>query len=119
MREIYFRDESDPNYIPDILEVSNEIEALIYQLRMILGTSNGEVLGQVGFGANMEDMLFAYDFNPELFNAGLIEQTNLYSELARSYNLQFSVKKIQQDRHRDLGLVDIAINGKSIFGFIY
>ena len=119
MNEFYFRDTSDPNYIPDILSVSNEVEGLIYQIKMILGTTKGEVLGEANFGANVEDMLFAYDFNPDMFSGMLVKQVNYYSEAARHFNLGFSVGRIRQARYNDVGVIDVKINGKSLMGFIY
>lgn len=119
MREFYVRDESDANYNPDVLEVSNDIEALIYQVKMIMGTNRGEILGEVNCGANMMDLLFSFDFDPSTFNTALVEQTNIYSEMARHYNMRYMVRRVRQQSHSDMGVIDVSINGKSMFGFIY
>ena len=52
LQEFYFRDETDPNYVEDTYRVSDELESLIYQIRMTMGTTQGEVLGEPGFGVN-------------------------------------------------------------------
>ena len=119
MREFYFRTESDPLFQPDVFEVSSEIEALLYQIRLVMNTRKGDVLGQDTFGANMDDLLFSFDFSNSVLNSVLVDQVNNYCEMARSYKLDFAVKKYQGDKYRDIGLIDVAINGKSIMGFIY
>ena len=87
---------------------------------MILGTNKGEVLGEPGFGANMDDMLFSFDFEPSAFSRALIAQVNMYSELSRDFDIKFGVKRVTLNRSGgDAGLVDIIVNGRSIFGFVF
>ena len=118
MREFYFRDETDPNYIPNVLEISNEIEALIYQIKMTLGTSKGEVLGSSQFGANIDDILFSVNYNPKAWKMKMMEQLKTYSQLAREYNIDLN-SKLLRNGYQDTGIIDISINGKSIMGFAY
>ena len=61
LAEFYFRNADDPNYIEDILEVSDEIEILIYQIKMVLLTNQGEVLGEPKFGGELQKILFEFD----------------------------------------------------------
>lgn len=118
MREFYLRDDNDPNYIPDILETSNEMEALVYQIRMTIGTSSGEVLGETLFGADPEDMLFATNYNIDAWNNKLLEQLKKYSMVAREHNLEVNTVTMT-DGYKDVGILDIKINGKSIIGFAF
>lgn len=118
MKEFYFRDELDPNYIPDLLETSNEIEALIYQIKMTLNTSKGSVLGSTQFGASLEDLLFITNYNQNNWKAKVNEQLNAYSMLAREYKIDIDTVKYTQG-YSDIGLIDIKINNKSIMGFAF
>jgi hypothetical protein len=58
MIEIYNRDPGDPLYKENILEVTDPIEICIGQLKMCLLTNKGEVLGDVSFGMNLDNMIF-------------------------------------------------------------
>lgn len=118
MREFYFRDELDPNYIPNVLEISHEIEALIYQIKMTLGTSKGEVLGASQFGANIDDILFSVNYNPKAWKMKILDQLKTYSQLAREYNVGID-SKLLRNGYKDTGIIDISINGQSIMGFAY
>ena len=118
MKEFYFRDETDPNYVPDVLEISHEIEALIYQIKMTLGTSQGEVIGSSKFGGNLDDILFSVNYNPNAWKPKIMEQLQTYSQLARENTLVISSKSIQNG-YQDIGILDVAINGKSVMGFAY
>jgi hypothetical protein len=119
MKEFYFRLDNDPLFVPGVFEVSSEIEALLYQIKLVLNTRKGDVLGADTFGANIDDLLFSFDFNDAMLNSVLVEQVNNYCEMARSYKLDFNVRKFQDEKYRDLGVIDVAINGKSVMGFLY
>jgi hypothetical protein len=118
MQEFYIRPENDPNYTPDVLTVSDEIEALIYQMSMILMTSTGEVLGAYKFGMSLTEQLFEFDFEPDVYTNALVDQTNVYCELARSYVLNYSIKKVKDGAYKYAVIIDAIINGKSVFGVL-
>jgi len=50
MREIYNRDPLDPNYNPYQIETSDPVEICVGQIKMLLLTNKGEVLGDPKFG---------------------------------------------------------------------
>ena len=58
MIEIYNRDPGDYGYKRDILETTDPIEICIGQLKMLLLTNKGEVLGDPGFGIGLDDLVF-------------------------------------------------------------
>jgi len=58
MIEIYNRDPEDPNYKSDVLEITDPIEICIGQLKMMLLTNKGEVLGDPSFGLGLEELVF-------------------------------------------------------------
>lgn len=118
LKEFYFRDTDDPNYIEDVLETSDELEILIYQIKTVLLTNKGEVLGEYKFGANLEHDLFSFDLNPEGMEANLVYQINTFSETARAYKVEIRYKKITDTPYRDAGLIDVYINDKSFFGVV-
>ena len=112
------RDESDPSYKPDMLEINDEIEALISQIKMAIGTNKGEVLGEPEFGCDLEGMLFTTDFYMIPFDTMVTEQVKAYSEIAQAYPVSVSAVEWPIDTYRSAVLLDIKIDGKSSFGFL-
>ena len=121
LKDLYFRGETDPNFTPDVLETSSELEALVYQIKMIIMTNKTEVLGEKDFGANQEDLLFTTsNMLGSMITKNMVDQINQYSELARAYNIDLDAKRIKDpdNPNRDIMFLDIKINGKSAFGII-
>ncbi len=63
MIEIYNREPEDPFYKSDVLEVTDPIEICIGQLKMVLLTIKGEVLGDPSFGLSLEELVFSMDLS--------------------------------------------------------
>jgi hypothetical protein len=108
MREIYNRDPQDPNYNPYQLETTDPIEICTGQLKMLLLTNKGEVLGDPKFGLNLEDLIF----NLDLYEASIKKELDLYLKayvplfaiLGGTYNLKFFVGSL-----RDIATLDFSI----------
>lgn len=62
MIDIYNRLGSDTKYIP-ALETEDGIEQILAQVKMVLGTSRGEVLGNPEFGADIKQYLFSLSYD--------------------------------------------------------
>ena len=118
MKDFNLRDESDPNYNPNVLEVNDDIEALIYQVKMPLGTNRGEVLGEFDFGCELEGLLFASEFYMVGFDTVVSDQVTKYSELAQLYPVSVSMVSSPIDAYKSSVLLDVKINGKSTFGVL-
>lgn len=112
------REETDPNYNPANLEINDEIEALIYQIRMSLGTNKGEVLGEPDFGCDLESIMFTTEFYAVSFNTVITDQIRKYSELAQYYPVAVQAYEYPTDPYRSAVLLDIKINDKSTFGML-
>lgn len=112
------RDESDPNYRTEMMEVNDDIEALVYQIKMTLGTNRGEVLGEAGFGTDLDGMLFMSEFNANGFNMVVSNQIETYSELAQVYPVGVEMVQMPISQYRSAVMLDIKINGKSMFGVL-
>jgi hypothetical protein len=108
MREIYNRDPLDPDYNPYQLETTDPTEICIGQLKMLLLTNKGEVLGDPKFGLNLEDLIF----NLELSEASIRKELDLalrvyvplFLALGGTYDLQFYVGTL-----RDIATLDFRI----------
>lgn len=114
-REIYMRDITDPNYKEGILEVSDEIEMLIGQIKMLLFTNRGEVIGAPDFGANLEEHLFTLSLNEYALRQMLRDQTMKFIPMSINYHVDYDIK-FARGTVRDICLIDIYINNNPAFG---
>ena len=115
MRDIYLRDQSDPNFKQGVLEVTDEIEILIGQLKMILFTNRGEVLGAPDFGVNLEEQLFTFNLNEYSLKSDLRDQVLKFCPLADKYRVDFDIK-FAKGTVRDICVIDVSIAGAPAFG---
>jgi hypothetical protein len=105
MIEIYNRDPGDPLYKENILEVTDPIEICIGQLKMCLLTNKGEVLGDVSFGMNLDNMIFELALSEQSIKSELNIHLNTYAsiffDLGGYYELEF-----YQGTERDIAYLD-------------
>jgi hypothetical protein len=119
VRDFYITPESDPNYDKAQFEISAEIDELIYQLQMIITTNIGDVLGEAEFGASLVDKIGTVNMDNESLKALLNEQVTNYSEMARKYEVGFRPHSQKAGNGQIFGVIDIEIQGESIFGMLY
>jgi hypothetical protein len=113
--DIYSLDPNDGLYSPGILEIHNDRDILLSQIRMILNTENGEVLGDLNFGGSLEDLLFEFNYNENQIIKKLQDQINAYCDPSPQYSVTLSVKFFQGSV-RDGALIDVFINGVKSLG---
>ena len=112
MREIYNRDPLDPNYTPYQIETSDPVEICVGQIKMLLLTNKGEVLGDPKFGLNLEDLIFNLNLSESSIKKELdlflLTYIPLFKKLGGSYELKF-----YQGTQRDIATLDfkIPVNG--------
>lgn len=114
--EIYCKLSTDPFYEVDRLEVSNEIEALIEKIRMIMLTKKGEVLGDPDFGVDLEQYIFETFFDRGSIINEILGQFFRYIPEASRFKLNATVNLSKGD-YRDQIIVDVFINQERILGF--
>lgn len=117
MRDLYLRDPSDPFFKQGILEVTDEIQILISQVKMLLMTNRGEVLGAPDFGANLEEQLFTLSLNEYSLRSMLNDQTLKFIPLHTKYMVDYSVKFIK-GTIRDICVIDVMVNNIPAFGVV-
>jgi len=115
LREIYFRDPSDPKFINGFLEINDKKEALISKLRMIVYTNRGEVLGEPELGLDLESYLFETNFNE------LVIRDRFYAQLAKyipehpEYEIDVSFST-QSDGVKDTIFMYVTLNEEKVIG---
>lgn len=111
------RDPSDPLYTENVLEQSSEIETLLGEIRMIMFTKQGDVLGSYTFGYNLEDYLFLFNLNESEMRSKLVEAIFYYCPDAKRFNVDVSVQFFR-GTIRDVCLIDIYIDGRKSMGVL-
>ena len=117
LRELYMRDPSDPLYREGILEQNSDIETLISEIRMILYTKQGDVLGSYDFGFNLEDNLFLFNLNENELRNKIVDAIFYNCPDAQTYSVDVSVQFFK-GTVRDICLIDIFIDGQKSFGVL-
>ena len=119
LKDFYMRSEGDPKYKRGILQVSDDTEEAISQIKMTLLTDKGEVLGEPGFGLEVNKYLFDFETDP----FGLSKEANLqiekYVASSKIKNIEVSPSKFTDDRDRDVFVLEVNINGNNSFGVFY
>lgn len=118
IKEIYIRDTSDPYYDPTIIDYSNEVEDAISQVKMILGTNPGQVLGDYEFGVDLEYMVFGTKKTAEEVTEKIQQQIKSYVKLSDGMSVDCQLNFGQDSDGREYAVVDIYINGSKAIGFL-
>lgn len=117
IKEIYTRSPDDPNYVFGIYEHEDPIETIITKIKMILGTIQGQILGDVNFGIGLEELIFETRINKLDLEEKINDQIYQYIDEAGEYKIRPSVSFGKEDGY-DYCVVDIYINKSKIFGII-
>lgn len=86
-----FRDNSDPKWQYDKLEVNEDIELLLNKIRMILITKRGEVMGEPELGLDLEDMLFDFTFDEHTLKQSFYAQLQKYVTEQDIYKIDLNI----------------------------
>lgn len=118
IREIYIRDEKDPNFIPGVIDYSNEVERVISEIKMILGTQKGQVLGNYDFGVDLDYIVFNTKRSAEEVAKEINEQINMYVDKGDNMTVNVEVSFGDSGMGYDYAVIDIIINGQKAIGFL-
>lgn len=120
-KDLYLRSPDDPNYRAGTFESNDSLENAIQQVRMVLLTRAGEVLGE-DIGFNAEKYLFEFEFtNLAEMESEANTQIAEYVLLAQPYNIDakvFTLNDIADPYKVGLG-IDVKINGQSAFASLF
>jgi phage baseplate assembly protein W len=97
-RDFYLREENDPAFRPSQLEVYDDLESTIQQVKMTLFTRKGEVLGEPDFGINIEKYLFEFSISPFSLSNEAESQINKYVSETRKRKITTRPASYNDDR---------------------
>ena len=118
VKEIYIRTPNDPNFVPNIIDYSNEVESTLSQLKMILGTNKGDVFGTYDFGLDLNYLVFGTKLPKEEIRQRLLDQIVSYGNISKNISLDIDINFGQSGYGYDYAIIDIIINGKKTIGFL-
>ncbi len=113
--ELYIKTIGDPNYNNRNVHSENEIAQLLTQIETILFTNKREVLGDPGFGANLEDLIYGFNFNEFEIKRTIQEQLERYCPLSEKYNTEIDVI-FSKGEVRDIAQLNITVDTKYMVG---
>ena len=121
LRDFYTRTDEDPKYLGDRVEISDELESAIQQVKMTLFTRKGEVLGEPDFGIELDSYLFEYSIDPNRLGKDATSQINKYVTEARKRQITVSPSLYPDDKaNRDIFVLLIDIpESKNSFAMFY
>ena len=118
IKEIYIRDEKDPYFEPGVIDYSNEMENIISQIKMILGTNKGQVLGEYDFGVDLEYMVFNTRASASEVQEKIMDQISKYVVHSDRIFISSEVNFGDSGHGYDYAVIDIYINGGKAIGFL-
>ena len=118
IKEIYIRDDKDPYYDDTIIDYQNEVESVISQIRMILGTLNGQVFGDYDFGIDLEYMVFNTKYASNKIMEKLNDEIDKYVYHSDNISIYCDINFGDSGEGYDYAVLDIYINGAKSIGFL-
>lgn len=117
IKDIYTRIPDDPNYQFGVLEHSDAIESIVAKIRMILGTRQGQIIGDLNFGVGIEDLIFETRINKSQLEEKIKQQFSLYISETADFKIQPEVSFGKADGY-DYAVIDIFIDEQKIVGLL-
>lgn len=117
IKDIYIRNPEDPNYVYGVFEHEDVIESIIAKIKMILGTRQGQLLGDVNFGVSIEDLIFETRINKFDLEEKIRRQITQYVSEAKQYKIDPKVSFGKTEGY-DYCVIDFYINNARALGVL-
>lgn len=112
VRDFYMRSEDDPKFREDQIEVYDEIEACINQIKMTLLTRRGQVLGEPDFGLELDNYLFDFELNPFGLSDDAHAQIYTYVSEAKKRKITVDPNYTRDEKDRKIYVLRFTIEGR-------
>jgi len=117
IKEIYIRDPVDPNFKINVLDHSDPIESIISKIKMLFGTRQGQVLGDLNFGLGIEDLVFETRINKMQLEEDIKRQIGQYISESSKYKIVPFVSFGKASGY-DYCIINIYIDDQKAFGIL-
>lgn len=115
--DLYTREPNDPLYVADVLEVKSDLDVLLGQIRMLLFTKPGDVIGRINFGVDIESQVFLMNVSTAKLEEDIRTQIYENCSTAEFFDVKVQVSFFYGTT-RDICLIDIIINGTKYLGLL-
>lgn len=119
MIDIYNRLATDQSYNVAV-ETEDEIEQLLSQIKMVLGTNRGDILGSPNFGVNIKQYLFSMSYNKEeiekMVTTAIISSIS-YDQRKFTVDITVDFGK-DHENASDYAVINISINQRKCLGVV-
>jgi len=117
LKDLYIRSPRDTNYVWGVLEHSDPIESIITKIKMLFGTTQGQILGDLNFGVGLEEKVFETRINRMELEEKIKTQIMQYVDESANYKIEPRVSFGKEDGY-DYCVVDIFINDQKVVGIL-
>ncbi len=117
IKDIYIRNPQDPNFIYGVLDHSDPIESIISKIKMIFGTRQGQVFGDMNFGVGLEDLVFETRINKNELEERIKKQIQQYVSESSKYRIDAEISFGKGDGY-DFAVIDIYIDRVKSLGIL-
>ena len=117
IKDLYIRNPEDPNFVFGVYEHSDPIEAIITKIKMILGTRQGQTLGDVNFGVSIEDLVYETRINKFDLEEKIRAQVKQYIIESSQYKIDPKVSFGKAEGY-DYCVIDFYIDNTKAFGVL-
>lgn len=117
IQDIYIRGVDDPNYRYGVLSHSDPIESIVSKIRMLMGTRQGSVLGDLNFGLGIEDLIFETKINKIQLEEKIKSQFNQYISETTDFKIDPQVSFGNAENY-DFAIIDIFVDSEKVIGIL-
>jgi hypothetical protein len=117
IKDIYIRNSGDPNYRCNLFEHSDPIESIISKIKILLGTTQGQIFGDLNCGVGIEDIIFETRINKVELEEKILKQIQQYIPESSRFKIHPTVSFGKADGF-DYCLIDIYINDEKAIGVL-
>lgn len=113
MVDIYLVGDTEYGHDSSRVETSSKLDMYLNQIRMLMNTQKGSILGYEDFGVDIEGLVFEKDLNENSIKTEIEDHIKLYCSLNRDFTTNVVVKFFR-GVSRDMCVIDIFIDGSKM-----
>jgi hypothetical protein len=117
IKDFYIRDPEDPNFKYGVLDHSDAVESIITKVKMLLGTSSGQIFANLGFGIGIEDLIFETRINKTQLEEKIKSQFDQFISESKDFKITPSVSFGKADGY-DYAIIDVYIDDQRVIGLL-
>ena len=111
MIELYTKSVNDVDYVVDQLEISNEFDAYLQQIKNVFSPEPGAILGAEDMAIDLEKYIYEMSFSGKRLEKKINELIHIYCTYSELFRTTVSVK-FAKGVNRDMAFIDIIVNNR-------